>query len=173
MTETTKLVVRSGQLSGQSLEVAADLVVGRQNADLNLPDFEVSRRHALVRPVAGGVEIEDLGSANGTYVNGSRIEKPRMLAPGDLIQVGQSHLQVEIGEESRERTMISASPAAPVPLQPAPPGAAGPAPTLPPFSPPSATQRRHAKSRRLGATIVTFGAIGLTAVALLLYFGLR
>jgi serine/threonine-protein kinase len=108
MLEGTQLVVISGPLTGQSFEVTASLVMGRENADLSLPDLEVSRRHALIRRVVGGIEIQDLGSSNGTYVNGKRIEEPTMLVRGDLIQVGQIHLQVEAGEASRDRTTIAA-----------------------------------------------------------------
>jgi serine/threonine protein kinase len=123
---TIRLVVSSGPLSGQSVEVAADLVVGRHNADINLPDLEVSRRHALIRPVAGGIEIEDLGSSNGTYVNGRRIGKSTVVAPGDRIQLGQSHLRIEIG----------APLAAPAVPQPAPEAASEPLQTQPPLSAP-------------------------------------
>jgi serine/threonine-protein kinase len=124
--QTIRLVVSSGPLSGQSVEVAADLVVGRHNADLILPDLEVSRRHALIRPVAGGIEIEDLGSSNGTYVNGRRIGKSTLLAPGDQIQLGQSHLRVEIGpppaaaELQRPPPAAAARPLATEPPRPAP-----------------------------------------------------
>jgi serine/threonine protein kinase len=124
--QTIRLVVSSGPLSGQSVEVAADLVVGRHNADLILPDLEVSRRHALIRPVAGGIEIEDLGSSNGTYVNGRRIGKSTLLAPGDQIQLGQSHLRVEIGpppaaaELQRPPPAAAAWPLSTEPPRPAP-----------------------------------------------------
>ena len=48
------------------------------------------RRHARVRPVDGGVEIEDLGSKNGTWVNGAQIDGPTRLAAGDVVGIGPS-----------------------------------------------------------------------------------
>jgi EmrB/QacA subfamily drug resistance transporter len=89
------LVFKEGPLAGQRFDVAAELTVGREAADITLPDPEVSRRHALVRAVDGTLEIGDLGSINGTYVNDERISEPRRLAPGDLVKIGGSVLQVD------------------------------------------------------------------------------
>ncbi|MGI8631092.1 MAG: FHA domain-containing protein [Solirubrobacterales bacterium] len=60
------LKVISGSDSGQSMEIDHEIVVGREGADLAIDDAEVSRRHAAIRPVDGGLEVEDLGSKNGT-----------------------------------------------------------------------------------------------------------
>lgn len=66
--------------------------LGRSSScDLPLNDTECSRRHALVNPQTGGEAwVVDLGSTNGTYVNGRRILKPTLLADGDTLLVGKS-----------------------------------------------------------------------------------
>jgi len=56
--------------------------------DLVLDDTTVSRRHASITCTAGGFELADLGSTNGTFVNGGRLRKPTALKPGDEIKFG-------------------------------------------------------------------------------------
>ena len=69
------LFLKDGPLAGRRVPVTAELLIGRADADLTIDDPLVSRRHALVRPApGGGDEIEDLGSTNGTWVNGERID---------------------------------------------------------------------------------------------------
>ncbi len=63
--------------------------------DVNSGDLEISRGHARVVQRGGYYWIEDIGSANGTFVNGLRIFSPQVLRPGDQIQLGRTVLQVE------------------------------------------------------------------------------
>jgi uncharacterized protein YkwD len=56
--------------------------------DVVLDDATVSRRHATITRKAGGFELADLGSTNGTFVNGNRASKPVALKPGDEIRFG-------------------------------------------------------------------------------------
>ena len=70
------LRITSGPAAGQEMELENELTVGREGADLVIVDEEMSRRHAVLRPVDGGVEVEDLGSTNGTLVDGRRISAP-------------------------------------------------------------------------------------------------
>ncbi len=56
--------------------------------DVVLDDTTVSRRHATITRKPGGFELADLGSTNGTYVNGGRVSKPVALKPGDEIKFG-------------------------------------------------------------------------------------
>ncbi len=68
---------------------AGENVVGRdRNADVSIDDSTISRRHARIRIAGKGATIEELGSKNGTFVQGKKIEKPRRLSDGDRIQVG-------------------------------------------------------------------------------------
>src|SRR5829696_9913373 len=94
------LVITSGQLEGRRIEVAQELVVGRENVDVVIDDSELSRRHFAARPVAGGLEIEDLGSRNGTRVDGTRIDGPTRVRDGAKITVGMTTLAVEVPQEA-------------------------------------------------------------------------
>jgi hypothetical protein len=91
------IVVRDGSKAGERYPITNELSLGREKSDLVIDDAEVSRSHAVLRAVDGGLEIKDVGSANGTFVNGTRIEAngARRLNDGDLITVGQTTLQVE------------------------------------------------------------------------------
>jgi uncharacterized RDD family membrane protein YckC len=73
-------------------------IVGRsRTAQVHVPDSTVSRQHArLITGGLGDVQVEDLGSSNGTYVNGERIEGRRRLADGDRILIGDAELRVRI-----------------------------------------------------------------------------
>jgi ribosomal protein L40E len=89
------LVVRSGGgRAGETFIVEGDeTTVGRSpDCDIFLDDVTVSRRHAVVRRTGAGLEIEDLGSLNGTYLNRKRIESAARLSDGDELQVGKYRL---------------------------------------------------------------------------------
>lgn len=102
------LIVRDGPMRGRRIEVGFDeFSLGRENTDLVIEDdTEVSRSHAVVRPVDGGVEIEDLDSTNGTFVNELKISGPTRLSNGDIIRVGQTRLDVAV-EDDPNATSVS------------------------------------------------------------------
>jgi len=83
---------------GEEFELnSAPITVGRggQN-DVALENDEfASARHVRIEPRRDGVWVHDLGSTNGTYVNGIRIDRPRKLVQGDLIRVGETELRFE------------------------------------------------------------------------------
>jgi hypothetical protein len=93
----SSLVIHEGPRAGSEHPVDGELILGREqtSADLVIPDPGVSRRHARVLAHDGGVIVEDLGSSNGTYVNGERISGPVELGTGDEVQVGGAVLGVE------------------------------------------------------------------------------
>src|SRR4030067_1160394 len=63
-------------------------LMGRgRECDIVAPDRQISRQHARISRTADGVQVEDLGSKNGTHVNGVRIEGPTALQDGDVVQV--------------------------------------------------------------------------------------
>lgn len=185
---TPALVFKEGPLAGRRVEVDAELVVGREDAGLTIEDEEISRRHAVFRPGDGGIEIEDLGSTNGTYVNGVRIEAATRLAGGDTVKLGRSVLQVESARAAATvAAAVPAAPAAAAPMGAAPMGAAPPAAaaslSAPPgarsapaaafgaYTAPAAGKRsRGIASRQLGPQLVSFAIVAATAVALVLYF---
>jgi hypothetical protein len=90
----TALHIKTGPLAGQRIEVEGDLIIGRENADLTIADGDVSRRHAIVRRTAGGLEIEDLGSKNGTFVDGRRIDGPTSIGEGTRLELGATVVEV-------------------------------------------------------------------------------
>jgi ABC-type multidrug transport system fused ATPase/permease subunit len=82
------LVVTSGPRDGERFALDGELVIGRSDGDVTIPDGEISRRHAGFRPAdPAGVEVRDLGSTNGTWVNERRVQSAT-LRPGDTIRLG-------------------------------------------------------------------------------------
>jgi hypothetical protein len=73
------------------------LTVGRgTNNDVALPNDEyASTRHVRFEPRRDGVYVEDIGSTNGTFVNGIRLTRDRRLTPGDVVRVGETDLRFE------------------------------------------------------------------------------
>lgn len=94
------LSVTSGHGRGASVPLDDELVLGRSCTRLPglRADTEISRVHARVwRDYDGELMIEDLGSRNGTFLNGSRIHGPSLLRPGDWLRVGQTTMEVANG----------------------------------------------------------------------------
>ena len=85
-----KLIVEEGPIQGEEIELTRqEMIIGRDpNADLVIPSPVVSRRHARIYYQDGDYQVEDLGSSNGTSVNGQRLETARPLKPGDILQLG-------------------------------------------------------------------------------------
>ena len=93
------VVLKSPALrEGERYELdSAPLTVGRggpNDIELHGDEF-ASARHARVEPRRDGVWIEDIGSTNGTFVKGLQIDRPRRLAQGDVIRVGETDLRFE------------------------------------------------------------------------------
>lgn len=86
-----QLVVRTGPIPGKIYPIIKDeIVIGRDpNCEVLINDAEVSRHHASVRLQGGGFMLEDLGSTNGTVVNGQKLAGPHFLRPGEIITLGQ------------------------------------------------------------------------------------
>jgi len=169
-----RLRVLAGPLAGQVIEVAEAMVVGRQAADLVVDDPQVSRRHAGLDPAGGALEVEDLGSLNGTWVNGARITGPVRLAAGDQVRIGDTTFEVEAPPAEAPAATEAEAPAAPVVTATEVARASVPAPAAA-FDPPPQRPRRPpgVASRRLTPTVLSFGAVVVTAIALVLYFAMR
>ena len=95
-----RLVVAASDVlrAGEEFDLdAAPLTIGRagQNDVAIDADEYASARHARIEPRRDGVWVHDLGSTNGTYVNGVRIDRPRKLVDGDLVRVGETELRFE------------------------------------------------------------------------------
>ena len=92
--QTGRLIFPGGE---EHLVDSRALTIGRSSANdlpLESDDF-ASVRHARIEPRRDGVWVEDIGSTNGTFVNGARLSTPRRLAPGDVIRVGSTDLRYE------------------------------------------------------------------------------
>lgn len=95
-TFTLTVVQGPPELRGMALPVTGTVVIGRSpGADIVIGDDFVSGRHARVSPVDGEVVLEDLGSTNGTVLNGSPVTRATTLRPGDRIDVGAVRLAVD------------------------------------------------------------------------------
>ena len=90
--DSFRLIVRRGPQPNQSYELNKDIVtLGRDiTNDIVINDPEVSRHHLRLTRGAGGFTMEDLGSTNGTFVNGQRLTGARPLRPGDMIGLGET-----------------------------------------------------------------------------------
>lgn len=99
MVSQFQLVMRAGPTTGKFFElIGADITIGRdQSSDIVINIPEVSRKHARLRQETGGFVLEDLGSTNGTFVNGQRLSGPHSLRPGDTIMLGEA---VALGYEA-------------------------------------------------------------------------
>ena len=95
-----QLVVVTSPALGKGDIVTLDshaLRVGR-GGDNELPierDEYASSHHARFEPRRDGVYVEDIGSTNGTFVNGIRLTRERRLAPGDIVRIGETDLRFE------------------------------------------------------------------------------
>lgn len=137
MSEKLRLKVTTGAAAGKELLVADELVIGREapGEGLIADDVEISRQHARIsRTPQDEWGVEDLGSRNGTFVNGHRIEGHELLAAGDSIELGGTRLVVQV---SSPATAPAAAPEPePAPAEEPEPAAeeeAPPAPEPPPL----------------------------------------
>jgi pSer/pThr/pTyr-binding forkhead associated (FHA) protein len=184
----------SGPLAGQTIDVEDEVVIGREGTDLTIDDQDVSRRHAAIRPSEGRLQVEDLGSTNGTFVDGNRIEEPTLIGGGAEIQLGGTRILVEgvlparessgdsqttrqrsippeFQKQKAQEAVAPAPPAAPArPTAASPPRPAEP---LAPFHPPEHGRQRGLASRSWTPVLLSYGSVILTAIALVLYFALR
>jgi hypothetical protein len=86
------------QLRGTRVALQGPIIIGRSpGADIVIGGEFVSARHARVAPTGTGAVLEDLGSTNGTLLNGARITAPTSVKAGDVIDIGDVRLEVKPG----------------------------------------------------------------------------
>jgi hypothetical protein len=95
--EPRVLVVTQGSQTGQSAALADGVILIGRGADCQiiLDDDYVSTRHARVVSGENGIYLEDLGSTNGSYVNGQRITAPTTITMSDTVRIGKTILKLE------------------------------------------------------------------------------
>ena len=103
MAELVLEIVEGGK-AGLQVPLSDEVGIGRDpSMPLALEDDQVSRRHARVYLQSGKPVVEDLGSANGTYVNDQPTGAPRLLSPGDRIRVGLTVLELRTAQDVAQR----------------------------------------------------------------------
>lgn len=91
-----KVIEGPRELRGTKVAIEGPVVIGRSpGADIVIADDFISSEHARVVPSGDGAILEDLGSTNGTILNGQVIGGPAMLSAGDEIDLGMIALKVE------------------------------------------------------------------------------
>jgi hypothetical protein len=92
---TRVMVVRSDSTPGLQFVVEDSIVVGRSHeADVVIADPYASDFHLRMTAKDGRIVLSDLGSTNGTYVNGRRVTAPTDLGRGDAVQVGKTVMEI-------------------------------------------------------------------------------
>ncbi|MDM8532186.1 FHA domain-containing protein [Anaerolineales bacterium HSG25] len=159
------LVVRQGTQVGMSFPLSnSHTILGREEGiNITLQDPEASRRHARVSWQGGQFVLEDLGSTNGTFINGIQITAPQVLNPGDSVGIGQTTLVFQIANTQGVGNLpqyptdggMQPAPAHVQPLQPAPTAYSPPPP------PPQA-------NKTIQYLLYSFGAIFMLGICFLL-----
>ena len=95
------LLVSDGPAAGHTIPLKERLIIGRSSqCDLTLSGQLISRLHAEILYKDDHFEVRDLGSANGTCVNGAPMNRA-VLTDGDLVKVGEATLTIQLGEPDR------------------------------------------------------------------------
>jgi pSer/pThr/pTyr-binding forkhead associated (FHA) protein len=95
------LIAQAGPLNGQRWILNANIIVGRDDScNVVIQNRQVSRYHARIMPLSSGVQLEDLGSKNGTHVNGHEVLGPVILQDGDVIQIAFAQQFVYLSSDS-------------------------------------------------------------------------
>ena len=128
MASQFQLIMRQGPTPGAAYTLEGDqLNIGRDSQnDIAINDAEISRRHARLTFQGGKYVLEDLGSTNGTFVNGQRLAGPRVLKAGEVVSFGEQIVLVfEVTTNDPGATMVSPRaavvPSASRPVTPPPP----------------------------------------------------
>ncbi len=140
--QSIQLVMRTGPTPGKVYAInKTENIIGRDTTcDIVINDSEISRKHARLVINPGNYLLEDLGSTNGTFVNGQRLMGPHSLRSGELVMFGENvSLTFEVSQFDPGATVISGGlnpqPAQEPPLEAAPPPEAF-AQSQPPQPPP-------------------------------------
>src|SRR5512136_955901 len=95
------LIAQAGPLSGQRWILKGDVIIGRDDScTVVIQNRQVSRYHARFITLPQGVQLEDLGSKNGTHINGQQVVEPIILQDGDIIQIAFAQQFIYMSSDS-------------------------------------------------------------------------
>lgn len=95
------LIAQTGPLNGQRWIINGDILIGRDDScNVIIQNRQVSRYHARFVPLPQGVQLEDLGSKNGTHLNGQAVMEPIILQDGDVIQIAFAQQFIYMSSDS-------------------------------------------------------------------------
>src|SRR5690349_18560768 len=104
-------IAQEGPLKGQRWQLSQTIVLGRESTcDVIISDRQISRFHARLTPTSEGVILEDLGSKNGTHLNGNLISAPVVLQDGDLVSVAMAQQFMFIISDATTPLLESSAP---------------------------------------------------------------
>jgi len=186
MTAQFQFVMRSGPTPGKVFPLEGpEIIIGRDNtSSLMINDAEVSRKHSRLVWQSLGYVVEDLGSTNGTFVDGQRLTSPFVLRGGESVSLGENIVLVYESTADPDATVLSTSSnavkqaiaeaqatfEAPKPVVPsAPPPQPAPTPARPAASSPvpvspTPVQPVAPKKSRKGLVILLVVLLGLLCV---------
>jgi pSer/pThr/pTyr-binding forkhead associated (FHA) protein len=138
--------VVEGPDTGKSFDLSGATTVGRDpGAGIAIDDSDASRNHASLAVDGTTVTVEDLGSTNGTFVNGERLSAARTLSPTDKLRIGTTVFELRVAAPDLDDVQVTAQRQTPdfgsAPPPSGPPGGAGGPPGGPPppeYAPPPA-----------------------------------
>ena len=161
MASQFQLIMRTGPTPGATFILEGDqLNIGRDSTnEITINDAEVSRRHARLTFQGGKYVLEDLGSTNGTFVNGQRLAGPRVLKAGEVVSFGEQIVLVfEVTTNDPGATMVSPRaavvPSVSRPATPPPPPPADYVGSVPASPAPSASMPEPAKRTNILPIII-------------------
>jgi hypothetical protein len=173
---TWYLTIRKGPKVGSAYSLSVGAVnLGRQaDNHIVIDDPMVSRHHARLTRRGDTFLLEDLGSANGTWVNQARITSPVLLRAGDILGLSQEVLLAFSDQAQADETMYAASArSTPAPVPAATPLAPVVAPPSPPGTVPSARGGQSWLAFGLGGVVAILVVVALLVVGLAAYLLLR
>lgn len=173
--QSFQLVMRVGPSPGKVFPLSAkEIILGRDiGNEIVINDGEISRRHTRLLIQEGGYVVEDLGSTNGTFVNGQKITGPHVLESGQTIRLGENiTLSYEIAGFDPDATLASGQSA---PSSSAPPAPAQPAPAMQAPASPAAAAGQGGLADLMNNRNLLIGCgallvVGICAVTAYLFF---
>jgi hypothetical protein len=133
------------------------MVLGRDaSADLVVDDPSVSRRHVRVTQSGDGWYVEDLNSANGTWLEGQRLSGTAWLANGQELRLGQVPFRVELPGGAEATRLVPQVPAPPSPLPPPYPATPYPPPAYPPAAAPAPARGGNTLTKVIAVVVLLY-----------------